>query len=129
MKYKINGQVYDIPEDYLNKAMRSGLAKMQAVQMYLTDKGIIKNQEQEELHEKASAVKVEHGAKSDTKRATTPRKREPDMDKRDLVNLIKEALSASDKVKNIDISNVERMIDFTFNGNEYSFTLTKHRNK
>lgn len=48
-----------------------------------------------------------------------------DFDKQDLIETIAKALDTT--VENLAIANKEREITFSFNGAEYSVTLTKHR--
>ena len=53
------------------------------------------------------------------------RERKPNEDKRNLIAHIASKLQSI--VDNVIISNIERQVDFTYNGVEYSVTLTAHR--
>lgn len=76
-------------------------------------------------------AKMEMGAKEIKNYVATektkdrkPRERKADTDKRLLIELLNSYLGS---VTTPTITNVEREITFTFNGNEYSVTLVKHR--
>jgi len=53
------------------------------------------------------------------------RERKPNEDKRNIIAHLASKLSTF--VDNTNISNIERQVDFTYNGVEYSITLTAHR--
>lgn len=60
------------------------------------------------------------------------KERKPNADKREIIETIAQNLTRVcgedlTKVENIVVSNVERQVDFTYNGVEYSVTLTAHR--
>ena len=59
----------------------------------------------------------------DKKKGKVKRERKPDDDKRVLIAKIAEIFEGC------EVTNIERQIDFTYNGNAYSITLTKHRSK
>lgn len=58
-----------------------------------------------------------------------PRKENPD--KREIMNriydLFRDSTIDNEPVENVNMSNPERQINFDFNGNNYSITLTQHR--
>ena len=55
----------------------------------------------------------------------TKRERKPNEAKRELIEMLKKAFENAE----IDakVSNIERQIDFSYGGEEYSITLTQHR--
>ena len=53
------------------------------------------------------------------------RERKPNEDKREIVQTLNEALT--DLVDNVVVTNIERQVDFCYNGVNYSVTLTAHR--
>lgn len=68
----------------------------------------------------------------DTKKPSTkPRKppeRKPNEAKRKVIKFIEHCLSTSkNQLSNIKVTNIERQIDFTYQGAEFSITLTQHR--
>ena len=67
-------------------------------------------------------------AQADRKKESTPRKRErkPDDDKRELIKIFEQLLDGvADEV--CKVTNPEREIEFTYNGNRYRLTLSKPR--
>lgn len=55
----------------------------------------------------------------------TKRERKPNMEKRDLIDIVKSALEEAGYETNV--SNVERTVEFSIGEQKYSFTLTAHR--
>lgn len=70
-------------------------------------------------------------AQGDRKKETTPRKRErkPNDTKRELMNLLENALVANAKVTEFSITNAEREAVFRFDGELFRVTLAKPREK
>jgi hypothetical protein len=65
MKHTLNtGKVITIPDEEITKGIELlGLSRDESIQMYLDDNGFTVNDEQAELNDIASLVKIEHGAK------------------------------------------------------------------
>lgn len=81
----------------------------------------------EEKAARKAATKVSRGpAAPGEKKARKPRKEDPV--KRQLMALVAQALTDAGYT-GVDISNPEKIVDFVFDGAEYSFSLTKHRPK
>jgi hypothetical protein len=76
--------------------------------------------EQEKVAKKYTAV----GTKKRTNYTFTKRERKPNEAKRELIEILRQALAEMDNVK---VSNIERQIDFDFEGEQFSVTLTQHR--
>lgn len=76
--------------------------------------------EQEKVAKKYTAV----GTKKRTNYTFTKRERKPNEAKRELIKILRQALAEMDNVK---VSNIERQIDFDFEGEQFSVTLTQHR--
>ena len=76
--------------------------------------------EQEKVAKKYTAV----GTKKRTNYTFTKRERKPNEAKRELVEILRQTLAEMDNVK---VSNIERQIDFDFEGEQFSVTLTQHR--
>ena len=68
-------------------------------------------------------------SQGDRKKETVPRKRErkPDDVKRNLVKMLSEALTASGIIENLEVTNLEREINFISNGETFRLTLAKPR--
>lgn len=125
MLYSKNGTKYNIPDDYLAKQMQLlKISKMEAVQLWLEDEGVEKNQEQEELDKKGKVFKADHGI--DKKRASVARERKPNEEKREIIQWLADAIGEKE-VKDLKIAKVEREITFKIGENDYSVTLICHR--
>ena len=57
------------------------------------------------------------------------KERKPNENKRFLIQCFENLLQTLDDVTNVNTSNKERQIDFSFGGEEFSITLTQHRKK
>ena len=77
----------------------------------------------EEQAENAKEVRRKMAKAVDAYGKQTKRERKPNEDKRELIQIIADALAKYAP----NVSNVERQIDFEFNGTQYSITLTAHR--
>src|SRR5699024_11306755 len=70
------GKKFNIPDDYLSKQMQNlGVSKMEAVQLWLEDNGVEKNEELETLDQEAKKTKIQHRA-GDKKRTSATRSEE-----------------------------------------------------
>ena len=70
MKYNFNGKILNIPDDELEKMCKNlDLTQEEAIQVWLEDNEYEINEEQEELHQVAKKVKINHDA-----RAVAPQK-------------------------------------------------------
>lgn len=66
------------------------------------------------------------------KKAERKVERKPNNDKRTIISWLKtlfEGEALNGEVEAVNVSNIERQVDFTKNGIEYSITLTAHRKK
>lgn len=77
----------------------------------------------EEQAENAKEVRRKMAKAVDAYGKQTKRERKPNEDKRELIQIIADALAKYAP----NVSNMERQIDFEFNGTQYSITLTAHR--
>ena len=99
----------------------------EAIDIYLTDHGKVENEEQKALDDKAKTVKIKHGAESETERKKVKRTREPNELKRQLIAFLVDSLD-NNSIEYV-VSNIERTIDFTVEGRDFTITLTEHRPK
>lgn len=106
-----------------------GMTEAEAVETVLYDDDVDHDRptefdltpEQEKVAKKYTAV----GTKKRPANYTfTKRERKPNEAKRELIEILHEALAEMDNVK---VSNIERQIDFDFEGEQFSVTLTQHR--
>ena len=91
---------------------------------YLIDKydEVVFPDETDEVIEQAKAnLKIANVY--DNKKGKRKVERKPDLDKRELIEVIAKALEEYAP----EVKNVEREVTFNFNGANYSVTLTKHR--
>ena len=126
------GKKFNIPDDYLSKQMQNlGVSKMEAVQLWLEDNGVEKNEELETLDQEAKKTKIQHGA-GDKKRTSATRERKPNLEKQNIIAALASILAEDNfsddlTIENIKIVKPEREISFQIKGNSYSLTLTCHR--
>lgn len=82
--------------------------------------------------EQKKVIKESSKAERKTVYSFTKRERKENTDKRTLINLLSGALESAHHddldVDNINITNVEREIEFTFNSKKYKLTLSAPRN-
>jgi hypothetical protein len=132
MRYTITegpntGKRINISDQYIDTNMRNlDITRQEAVDMYLSDEGLLVNPIVEELTEKAKAAHV--GAKATgekTKRKAPERK--PDEVKRAVIAALSEFIGSQEGVSNTTVTNIERMIAFELGGDNYEITLTKKR--
>lgn len=126
------GKKFNIPDDYLSKQMQNlGVSKMEAVQLWLEDNGVEKNEELETLDQEAKKTKIQHGA-GDKKRTGTTRERKPNLEKQNIIAALASILAEDNfsdglTIGDIKIVKPEREISFQIKKNSYSLTLTCHR--
>ena len=126
------GKKFNIPDDYLSKQMQNlGVSKMEAVQLWLEDNGVEKNEELETLDQEAKKTKIQHGA-GDKKRTGTTRERKPNLEKQNIIAALASILADDNFSDGLTIENVktvklEREISFQIKENSYSLALTCHR--
>lgn len=139
MMYELdNGKKVRIADETIEKYMKSfETDKEGAIQIYLEEEGYLRNEEMEELDEKAKKVKIDHGAMSeevierkfkyDKSKDKTQRERvrKPNGDKAAIISLLVEALNGN--VENLDVENPEKLIKFEMNGKKFSLNLVQNR--
>lgn len=129
MKYDLNGKTINIPDAVLNKIMATLDVPMdEAIEVYLSDEGLIDNETVEEMTARAKAAGT--GAKATGERKERkPPTRKPDEDKRALIARLAEIIEDGGLCEHdgFEVINIERMIAFTFKGEKYELTLTKKR--
>ena len=121
-----SGKKVRIPKEEIERNMKLPNVKTEedAIWIWLEDEGIIDNEEQNALDQKAKENR--RYEQSAEKKVRKPREKKIDEDKVKIISFLQRAMIDSDAL-NIVIKNEQREITFTYNGAEYSLTLTKHR--
>lgn len=117
-------------EEDILKVMKSlDLTREEAIEMLQDDEDIERG-ESKDFDLTPEQQKV---AKEMTKTGTrktgekVKRERKPNEDKRYLIQELHLMLSENQDIENENVTNIERQIDFEYNGVKYSVTLTAHR--
>ncbi len=127
MRYKVDGKNINIPDIFIEKQMKTlGLSRQEAVDLYLSDEGIKDTPEVNELTMKAKAAGTGAKATGEKTERKAP-ERKPDEIKRAMIAQIAFYVEATVGVSNLEITNIERMIAFEYNGEKYEITLTRKR--
>ena len=128
MVYNYNGKDYNIPDKEIDNFMDSlDISLAEACEMYLADNELIENQEQEELN-KAAAHGKRRYEQSDKPRKKTEKVRKIDFEKGYLLEIMRKALENEAKIDNFWVK-TETELYFSYNNNNYTVKLTKHRPK
>lgn len=134
MVYEFNGKKIRIPDgDILRLKSTMKISAEEAVKIWLEDEGILHNEEQENLCKKAKdsgIMRTIHGASAKTAE-TTPTQRErvkkENPTKGKIIAEIAKLLT--EFADNVNVTNPEKLIEFTMNGNDYKLDLTQKRKK
>ena len=134
MVYELNGKKIRIPDgDILRLKSTMKISAEEAVKIWLEDEGILHNEEQENLCKKAKdsgIMRTIHGASAKTAE-TTPTQRErvkkENPTKGKIITEIAKLLT--EKAEDVNVTNPEKLIEFTMNGNDYKLDLTQKRKK
>jgi len=126
MKVTIGDKTVNVPQDYIDRNTKAlNITEDEAIAMYLDDEGITINEEVAEITAKAKTAGA--GAKATGEKVTRkPPVRQPDEVKRAIiVDLFNHLITT--EAMNVDVTNIERMIAFDYEGDKYEVTLTKKR--
>ena len=117
----------NIPDETLAKHRRAGMSMREAIELFLSDEGYIVNPVVAELTAKAKANGVNNAGKTSSGKRKPPT-RKPDMVKRMIIaGLSKYLGEAYEEVKNVEVTNIERVIAFSIGDDKYELTLSKKR--
>lgn len=127
MRYDFNGKRINIPDEFIEKNMRNlSITRQEAVDLYLSDEGIITNDQVVAMTEKAKTAGVGIRNQGSTKRKAPVRK--PDEVKRSIIAVLANFINQEEYgVSNVEVTNIERMIAFELGGEKFELTLTKKR--
>jgi hypothetical protein len=126
MRVDVDGKNVNVPENFIDINMKNlGITRQECVDMYLSDEGFITNDEVVAMSAKAKSAGT--GAKATgEKPKRKPPERKPDEVKRSIVDALAKFIIGMD-AKNVEVTNIERMIAFEFLDEKYEVTLTKKR--
>lgn len=139
MTYNLNGKNIRIPDVDIEESMKTlNLTKEEAIKMYLEDEGYLENEEQEELEKKAKENRITatiHGASGIDKTAKKTQKERCHKENPIKEALIKEIssflscfeLPEGQKVKNVKVLNVGKLISFNIGEETYEIDLRQKR--
>lgn len=99
-----------------------------AKQVVLDDERIDKGEKlfEQTAEQKANSKKYRQGDRKPTVYKLDKRERKADVDKREIIQTLDDALC--DLVDNVTVTNIERQIDFEFNGRKFRVVLSAPRN-
>lgn len=132
MVYKLkNGKEIDINDKEIEVLANAlNITDEEALQVWLEDNDYEVNEEVEKLTKQAKDNKITatiHGAqKKKTKREVT---RKEDPDKENLIEWLANFLRENVSVKNLEVTNIGKLIEFEYLGNQYKLDLVKRRAK
>ena len=134
MKYEFNGKMLNIPDDFIQNAMKNlSIDEDEAIQLWLEDNDYEINEEQMALDAKAKAnVKVANIVKAraaDPGKKKTQRERvkKEDPTKEGVIAALAKALPELANAENVTIVNAGKLITFTIGEDTYKLDLVRQR--
>lgn len=132
MRYTITegpntGKRINIPDadiQRIEKSLDCGLNE--AIAIYLSDEGLLVDPIVEEYTAKAKEAGAGAKATGEVSKRKAP-VRKPDDVKRAIVASLAEFIENTEGTKNVEVTNIERMIAFEIGGDRFEVTLTKKR--
>ena len=131
MKYNYNGKDINIPDEELKHNMEVlELTQEQAIEMWLEDNDYQVNDTVEELTKKAKENKTDKiVAQSDKPRAKREVTRKENPIKAAIIAAIAETLSQYEGIEGLNISNKEKIIEFSYENKDFKIDLVQRRKK
>ena len=131
MTYKINGKYYELNNKDLKEIKSNmkefNISESDAVRMFFEDWEYIKPEDKTKIEKVPDIKTKKEYAKSDKPRNNKPRERKIDETKKILLSAIHDCLVDGGAV--VSEIKTETEIAFSFNGENYTVKLTKHRAK
>jgi hypothetical protein len=139
LDYKLNGKLYEltlengkvvkVDKTWVENTMKALDTDLEDTLLtWLEDNDYLVNEELEELDAQAKINKPKNVVKSTTERKKVVRERKPNETKRDIINILQSAIA-----ENLDpsatVENIEKIIVFHVNGQEFKVNLTQTRQK
>lgn len=131
MKYKIENKEVNIPDEEIQNLMKTlDLTEQEAIDTWLTDNDYTTNEQVEELTKKAKVngtTKI--GARVNVENKKVVRERKENPIKAFIIDQLWQKLAEIDHIYNLKVENKEKLITFTYNGNDYKLDLVQKRQK
>lgn len=134
MKYEYNGKTLNIPDDFIQNAMKNlSIDEDEAIQLWLEDNDYEVNEEQMALDAKAKAnVKVANivkarAAEPGKKKTQRERVKKEDPTKEGVIAALAKALPELANAENVTIVNAGKLITFTIGEDTYKLDLVRQR--
>lgn len=131
MKYKIENKEVNIPDEEIQNLMKTlDLTEQEAIDTWLTDNDYTTNEQVEELTKKAKAngtTKI--GARVNVENKKVVRERKENPTKAFIIEQLWQKLAEIEHIYNLKVENKEKLITFTYNGNDYKLDLVQKRQK
>ena len=131
MKYKIENKEVNIPDEEIKKLMKTlDLTEQEAIDTWLTDNDYTTNEQVEELTKKAKVngtTKI--GARVNVENKKVVRERKENPIKAFIIDQLWQKLAEIEHIYNLKVENKEKLITFTYNGNDYKLDLVQKRQK
>lgn len=139
LDYKLNGKLYEltlengkvvkVDKTWVENTMKALDTDLEDTLLtWLEDNDYLVNEELEELDAQAKINKPKNVVKSTTERKKVVRERKPNETKRDIINILQSAI-AENLDPSVIVENVEKIIVFHVNGQEFKVNLTQTRQK
>ena len=123
-------QTVNIKDAVLAQGKREGLSMRETIDRFLSDEGYIVDETVAELTNKAKSNGINNAGKTSSGKRKAPT-RKPDMVKRALIELLADTMRNSAplpcEVKDVQVTNIERIIAFSIGDDNYELTLSKKR--
>lgn len=128
---EINGKEYRIPLETLRQYQKSlDITEFEAIEMWLSDRDIIVNEEVEELTKKAKQNKTDKLViQSKVDKVKTERKPKENPLKQTIITEFYKFLSQNDKISNLKVENPTKIITFTLDNKDFKLDLVEKRAK
>lgn len=118
----------NIKEEVLAQGRREGLSMRETIDRFLSDEGYIVDPTVVALTNKAKEAGVNNAGRTTSGKRKAPT-RKPDETKRALIRLLESALAqdTEHEVRDVQVTNIERIIAFSIGDDKYEVTLSKKR--
>lgn len=131
MRYKIENKEVNIPDEEIQNLMKTlDLTEQEAIDTWLTDNDYTTNEQVEELTKKAKAngtTKI--GARVNVGNKKVVRERKENPTKAFIIEQLWQKLAEIEHIYDLKVENKEKLITFTYNGNDYKLDLVQKRQK
>lgn len=118
----------NIKDEVLAQGKREGLSMRETIDRFLSDEGYIVDPTVAALTNKAKEAGINNAGRTSSGKRKAPT-RKPDETKRALIRLLESALAQDIEhgVRDVQVTNIERIIAFSIGDDKYELTLSKKR--